>query len=291
MFMNTKPVSYTKTILTSKQLTPQGDTLPLPISSYEFSEDESKLMFQKMMRLFSDIHQKPIISSSISQQGNNPALRQGQAKACNIFADASKVAFIMDNNIFIRDLALSLAASDGKDGDKAISQVTTDGKINAIINGATDWVYEEEFGFSKALFWSPDGSDLAYYRFDESNVREYQLTYYGELYPEQSKYKYPKAGEDNSVVGIFIYSVKTGNTLPVDIGKETDIYIPRIKWTSDPGTLALYRMNRHQNKLELLLAGATGGQTQIIWSEDNKSYIESPTIGIPEEWQGIFNQQ
>ena len=276
---------YTKTILTSKQLTPQGDTLPLPISSYEFSEDESRLMFSKDDEaLFRHSSKANYFIFDLATGKIIPLYGKGKQRLATFSPDASKVAFIMDNNIFIRDLALSLAASDGKDGDKAISQVTTDGKINAIINGATDWVYEEEFGFSKALFWSPDGSDLAYYRFDESNVREYQLTYYGELYPEQSKYKYPKAGEDNSVVGIFIYSVKTGNTLPVDIGKETDIYIPRIKWTSDPGTLALYRMNRHQNKLELLLAGATGGQTQIIWSEDNKSYID-----ITDHWHFLKN--
>ncbi|MCX6288133.1 MAG: S9 family peptidase [Bacteroidetes bacterium] len=277
--------SYVRTIVTSKQLIPEHDTLPLPISSYEFSDDENRLMFSKDDEaLFRHSSKANYFILDLATGKKIPLYAKGKQRLASFSPAASKVAFVVDNNIFIRDIALSLKAEGEKDTVNALTQITTDGKVNEIINGATDWVYEEEFGFSRALFWSPDGSGLAYYRFDESKVKEYQLTTYGELYPEQSKYKYPKPGEDNSVVGIYIYDIKTGKVTTVDIGRETDIYIPRIKWTADPATLALYRLNRHQNKLELLLAEASGGKTHAIWSEDNKCYID-----ITDDWHFLKN--
>ncbi|MCX6285078.1 MAG: S9 family peptidase [Bacteroidetes bacterium] len=275
---------YVRTIVTSKQLIPNGDTLPLPISSYEFSDDESRLMFSKDDEtLFRHSSKANYFILDLATGKKIPLYNKGKQRLSTFSPDASKVAFVMDNNIFIRDVNLSLKLGD-KDTVNSVKQITGDGKINEIIYGATDWVYEEEFGFSKAMSWSPDGSSLAYYRFDESRVKEYQLTYYGDLYPEQSKYKYPKAGEDNSVVGIYIYNIKTGKATTVDIGKETDMYIPRIRWTSDPATLALYRLNRHQNKLELLLADASSGKTRAIYSEDNTCYID-----ITDNWCFLKN--
>lgn len=267
--------NYVRTIVTSKQLIPPGDTLPLPVSSYEFSDNESRLMFSKDDEaLFRHSSKANYFILDLATGNKMPLYLKGKQRLATFSPDASKVAFVVDNNIFIKDISAGFKTGNEKENDHGVKQITTDGRINEIINGATDWVYEEEFGFSKALFWSPNGESLAFYRFDESKVKEYQLTYYGDLYPEQSKYKYPKAGEDNSVVGINIYNLKTGKTTAVDIGKETDIYIPRIKWTNDPATLALYRLNRHQNKLELLLADASGGKTRAIWSEDNKYYID-----------------
>lgn len=275
--------NYVKTILKSKQLIIPGDTVPLPVSSYEFSEDERSLLFSKDDEpIFRHSSKANYFMMDLASGKIIPLFAKSKQRLATFSPDASKVAFVVDNNIYIRDIAMSLA--EPADSGKAVTQVTTDGKINEIINGATDWVYEEEFGFSQAMFWSPNSTSLAYYRFDESRVKEYQLTYYGELYPEQSKYKYPKAGEDNSIVGIFMYDTKSAKTTTVDIGKEADIYIPRIKWTSDPAILALYRMNRHQNKLELILADASDGKSRTIWSEDNKSYIE-----ITDNWDFLKN--
>jgi dipeptidyl-peptidase-4 len=177
--------------------------------------------------------------------------------------DGKKVAFMRDNNLFIKDL---------QSGEE--KQFTTDGEINKIINGAPDWVYEEEFSFSKAFEWSPDGSSIAFIRFDESKVKEYELTIYGELYPEHYKYKYPKAGEDNSVVSVHIYHLADGKTTKVDIGTNTDIYIPRIKWTKNPKVLSVQRLNRLQNKWEILLADADNGSTKVLYTEENKYYID-----------------
>lgn len=176
---------------------------------------------------------------------------------------ADKVAFIEDNNIKVQNLATG-----------AITAVTTDGEFNKIINGATDWVYEEEFAIDKGFFWSPDGSKIAYLRFDESGVREYSFDNYGPLYPEAYKYKYPKAGEDNSIVTVSIADLATGKTTAVEIGKNTDQYIPRIAWTADPSKLLVVRMNRTQNQLDMLFADASSGKTNIIYTENSNAYID-----------------
>jgi len=170
---------------------------------------------------------------------------------------------MLDNNMFIKNL---------ENGNE--QQITTDGLYNNIINGTTDWVYEEEFSFTKGFFWSPDGSKIAFYRFDESNVKEYQMTMWGDLYPEHYKYKYPTAGEDNSIIKILAYDLATKQTIEMDIGEDTDIYIPRIKWTKNSKKLSIQWMNRLQNELKILLADVTTGKTKIIYHETNKYYID-----------------
>jgi len=270
--------NYSATIVTIKKLFPEGDTVPADINSYVFSNDETKILFardkeplyrrsSKANYFIYDLKTGKIVSLSTS----------GKQRLASFSPDGSKVAFVRDNNIFIKNLS---------EGTGKEIQVTSDGRVNEIINGVADWVYEEEFEFTKAFFWSPDGNALAFYRFDERNVREYQLTYYGDLYPEQYKYKYPKAGECNSVIGIFIYHLTTQTTIPVDIGRDSNIYIPKIKWTEDPNILALYRLNRHQNKLEILLADAGSGMTRVLYTETNKYYIE-----INDNWYFLKNRK
>jgi len=269
---------YITTIITSNKLIPEGDTVPVDIGSYEFSDDETKILFTRDEEpLYRRSSKANYFIYDLKSEKIVPLSKNGKQRLATFSSDGSKVAFVRDNNIFIKNFSQEV------DNEY---QVTTDGKVNEIINGATDWVYEEEFEFSKAFFWSPDGDKLAYYRFDESKVKEYQLTYYGDLYPEEYKYKYPKAGENNSLISVFIYNLNSKKTTPVDIGKETDIYIPRIKWTEDPGILALYRMNRHQNELELLLADAGSGITHVIYKETNKYYIE-----INDNWHFMKDKQ
>ncbi|MEI7727210.1 MAG: S9 family peptidase [Bacteroidota bacterium] len=281
---------YARTIVTSKQLIPQGDTVPIPMYGFEFSGDETKILFSTDEEaIYRRSSKANYYIYDIKTGKIFPLSKHGKQRLANFSPDGLKVAFVRDNNIFIRDLNIGWVNLGGEQDDKGTGieyQVTTDGKPNEIINGATDWVYEEEFEFSQAFAWSPDGKRIAFYRFDESKVKEYQLTHYGDLYPEQYKYKYPKAGEDNSVIGIYLYDLGLKKIMPVDIGKETDIYIPRIKWTEDPNTLALYRMNRHQNKLELLLADAATGNTKVIYTEESKYYIE-----INDHWHFFNNKK
>ena len=278
-----KTGDYQRTIVTSDDLIPTGDTVPVPIRTYQLSDDESKILFTtKRESIYRYSSKAYYYVYDIQTKSLSPVSGGEKQRLATISPDGSKVAFVRDNNIFIKYLGSSIQDPDITNRDPIFldeQQITMDGKMNVIINGATDWVYEEEFGFTKGFFWSPDGGKIAYYRFDESPLKEYHLSYYGDDYPELYTYKYPKAGEDNSFIEIRIYDLETGETTTVDIGDEKDIYIPRIKWTSDPNTLALYRMNRHQSKLDLMLADAATGKSHVILKEFNPWYID-----ITDDW-------
>jgi dipeptidyl-peptidase-4 len=251
-------------IVTKSQLIPNGDTIPVSMRNFKLSEDESKILFStKVERIYRHSSKAEFYVYDRENEELSRLSINGKQRLAEFSPDASKVAFVRDNNIFIKDLITGYEVP-----------ITKDGKINSIIYGTTDWVYEEEFGFTKAFFWSPDGNKIAYYRFDESDVKEYQLTQWGDLYPDYYKYKYPKAGEDNSVVSIHVYNIETGETNTMDIGVETDIYVPRIKWTNNSNELSIQWMNRLQNELKILIADVNNGQTTPIYIESNKYYID-----------------
>lgn len=194
-------------------------------------------------------------------------LQNGKVMHPTFSPDGSKVAYVFDNNLYVYELA------SGK-----TTAVTTDGKWNNIINGNCDWVYEEEFSFTRAFDWSPNGSYIAYYKFDESKVKEYQFTMFDNSYNKQYSYKYPKAGEENSKVEIHVYNVATGKDVKAQY-EQGDIYIPRIKWTQADNKLVVYWMNRHQDNLKLLLTDAATGNATTLYDEKNKYYID-----ITDDW-------
>lgn len=235
----------------------------LNVEDYSFSDDEKKLLlltdgehiYRHSQVQFAYVFD--IATGSITPVSNDKVMH------ATLSPDGKNVAYVLRNNLYIKNLILGTT-----------TMVTKDGEWNKVINGNCDWVYEEEFSFTKAFSWSGDSRFLAYYRFDESNVPYYTMAKYTGLYPEQYTYKYPKAGEPNSVVSIKIYDVPTGNTVTADAGTETDQYIPRIKWSNNPAKLVVYRLNRLQNHLDLLLTDATNGSATGIYTEDNKAYIE-----------------
>ncbi|RAV29749.1 S9 family peptidase [Sinomicrobium soli] len=176
--------------------------------------------------------------------------------------DGTKVAFVFNNNIYIKDL---------HSGET--TQVTTDGEKNSIINGVTDWVYEEEFAFVRAFEWNADGTHLAYIRFDESEVPEFSMDIYGkDLYPSQQVFKYPKAGENNAEVSLYVYGISDGATEKVDL--EEAYYIPRIQWTNDADLLSIQVLNRHQNNLDLVLYSIEENNTRVALHETDEAYID-----------------
>ena len=181
--------------------------------------------------------------------------------------DGKKIAYVMNNNLYVFDIAA-----------KKSKAITKDGKWNYVINGNCDWVYEEEFEFTQAYDWSPKGDFIAFYRFDESKVKEYQFTQFDNTYNKQYNYKYPKAGDANSVVDIFIYNVATGKKVKAQY-EQGDIYIPRIKWTQDENSLVVFWMNRHQDNLKLLLTNSKTGVSNLLYEEKNKYFVE-----INDDW-------
>lgn len=189
-------------------------------------------------------------------------LNEGKILHPEFSPDGSKIAYVFDNNLYVYDIASG--------NNKA---VTTDGKWNYIINGNCDWVYEEEFSFSQAYQWSPKGNYIAYYKFDESKVKEYQFTQFDNKYNKQYTYKYPKAGDDNSKVEIHIYNLENGTDVKANY-EQGDIYIPRIKWTQADNRLVVYWMNRHQDNLKLLMTDAATGASNLLYEEKNKYYID-----------------
>ena len=178
--------------------------------------------------------------------------------------DGLKIGFAKENNLFIYDIA-----------SEKITQVTTDGKKNSVINGITDWVYEEEFAFVRAYDWSADSKKLAYIRFDESQVPEFSMTIFQkELYPKMETFKYPKAGEKNSEVSLFVYDVNTGSSKEVNLGNYNDFYIARMKWTNDANVLCAQVLNRYQDNLDLLFIDGTTATSKVVLNEKDKAYID-----------------
>jgi dipeptidyl-peptidase-4 len=177
--------------------------------------------------------------------------------------DGKKIAYAKENNLYVYDLAA-----------KSTTQITTDGKKNAIINGITDWVYEEEFAFVRAFDWSKDSKKLAYIRFDESEVPEFSLLMYSNnLYPKVNTFKYPKAGENNSIVSLHIYDVALKMTTEINLDKYNDFYIARMEWTNDANVLSAQVLNRHQDNLDLLFIDGTTGTSKTVLNEKDKAYV------------------
>ncbi len=235
------------------------------VEDYTFSDNESQLLlstggeaiYRRSSKEWNYIYQ--VASGKVT-----PLNETGKQMHATFSPDEKRVAYVLNNDLYLKDIA------SGK-----TTRITTDGEVNHIINGSCDWVYEEEFSFTQAFAWSPDSRYIAYYRFDESAVPEFTMTNFtGELYPENVTFKYPKVGTTNSTVTIHLYDTKSKKTIQVDRTSDPDGYIPRIKWTTKPGELCVFWMNRHQNHLELLLANATTGKTRLLLKEENKYYID-----------------
>lgn len=252
----------TATLLDATTLAQTGG-FPGTISSYSFSDDEQNILiatdeepiYRHSSKAFYWIYNR-------EEKTITPVFERGKHRLASLNPQGNKVAFVFENNLYYKDLTTG-----------QIRQITSDGLENAIINGATDWVYEEEFSFDRGFYWSPDGEYIAFYRFDEREVPEFTMTnYYNNLYPENVTFKYPKVGASNSKVSVHIYTLATNQTVKADTGDWE--YIPRIKWTRQQATLCIFRMNRHQNLLELLLTDATTAASRTLLREENKYYID-----------------
>jgi dipeptidyl-peptidase-4 len=242
-------------------------------SDYAFSNDETKILFTTKRK---SIYRHSFAAEYFIWNQTNkemlPLSANGAQQLATFSPDGERIGFVRDNNIFIKNLKFGTEI-----------QVTRDGKFNEIINGAPDWVYEEEFSFNKAFEWSPDSKFLAFVKFNETEVPMFNIPMFqgqkpelkeNQLYPGSYSYKYPKAGEKNSVVSVHIYDLKAKSNVTAEIGDDKEQYIPRIKWTADASDLVIMKVNRLQNKVDVVLANPFTGDTRAFFSEKNKRYID-----------------
>ncbi|RYC72134.1 MULTISPECIES: S9 family peptidase [Spirosoma] len=256
--------SAVETLFDERKNTVTSTGKAVHVDSYQLSADERKLLLTT--------NEEPIYRRSskadfyvydLTTKQLKALSQAGKQQYATFSPDGKRVAFVRDNDLFVVDL------QSGKE-----TRLTTDGKRNAIINGGADWVYEEEFSMARAFEWSPDSRRLAWIRFDESRVPEYNMQLWGELYPTDYRFKYPKAGEANSVVTVWIADVTTTRKVQAQTGTNTDIYLPRIQWTKDPALLSVRRLNRLQNQLDLLHVNAASGAATTVLTESSPTYVD-----------------
>ncbi len=237
------------------------------LSDYEFSTDEQFLILKKNIEhiyRYSSVAETYIFN--LKKQQLTRIFPKGKIMYPQMNNASNKIAFVFENNLYFYNLQ-----------NQKYTQVTKDGKKNEIINGASDWVYEEEFTLTRTFEWSPSGDQLAYLRFDESRVKEFSMEYYNDQpYPKIYTFKYPKVGEENSKISLWNYNTNKRKSKLLNTGTSLndDIYIPRIQWTSSNTEVCMTWMNRSQNELKLILIDTKNNTRRILLEEKNKYYID-----------------
>ena len=234
-------------------------------SDYNFSKDESKILLttqsQPIFRRSSlgEFYVYDIATKKLSK------LSEDLVQEPTFSPDGTKIAYGLNNNLYVKDLKT-----------EKVKQITFDGEKNKIINGITDWVYEEEFGFVRAFDWNADSNKIAFIRFNETNVPEFSMDVYGSnLYQTQQVFKYPKAGETNSEVSLHAFDLKTDKLSELKVDKVyKDFYIPRINWSNDANVLSAQYMNRHQNELDLWMIDVNKNTSDLVIEETDKAYVD-----------------
>lgn len=263
------------TLVAGQDLVPAGASAPIDVDGYSFSADEKKVMLRtgtEPLYRYSYFAEHHILDRGTRtlRPLSDPA--KGKQRLATFSPDGSKAAFVRDNDLYVVDLSTMTE-----------TRVTSDGALNRVINGATDWVYEEEFALVQGYQWSPAGTQLLFLRTDETAVPEFDLTYYeNRLYPREYRFKYPKAGEQNSTVSLYVYDTRNGVTRAVGMGETfSETYIPRFGWTTKDDVLWYMLMDRLQRTKVLFTAWMAyppppqiGVITKEIYRETSPTYVE-----------------
>ncbi|MDO5655097.1 MAG: S9 family peptidase [Flavobacteriaceae bacterium] len=240
-------------------------------SDYFFNSDESWLVLETERESIYRRSKLAVYHLYNMKTGSESVIFEGKKiQEPTLSPDGKKVAFVFENNLFVQEI------SSGN-----VTQITTDGMTGKIINGVTDWVYEEEFGFVRAFDWSADSKTIAFIRFDESDVPKMAIDIYGkDLYPYELEFKYPKAGEKNSLVELKMYDLASKTTQKVDLSEYSDFYIPKITFTKKADELALIVSNRHQNKLDIYSVNTQSLKKKKLFTETDKAWIETDNLTL-----------
>jgi dipeptidyl-peptidase-4 len=238
--------------------------LPIMLSSYSFSGDGRFLLFSGLRKkIWRHSWQAPFYILDFKSTEIFPITKNIlNLRNVKLSPDGKYVGYVYNSNIYIVELTT-----------RKTRQITNDGNEN-ILNGEFDWIYEEEFGLTDAWRWSPDSKKIAYWKTNQTRVKEFYLVDELGLYNEIATLKYPKAGEETSIIKIGVYNLEKESTVWMDIGTEINIYIPRIFWTNSPDKLTILRLNRRQNHSELLLSNTNTGRSEVIISDSNNTWVE-----------------
>ncbi len=247
----------------------EGNIVDGKFSSYIFNEDESKILLLK--------ESEPIYRHSFLGKFDVKDLKSGKVLSLNngnyvqeptFSPDGTKVAFIADNNLFYQDL-----------GTEKITQITTDGKKNSILNGLADWVYEEEFGHAKLYEWTKNSDAIVYVKSDESEVPEmYIPIYHKQLYPSEMRFKYPKAGEKNSVVSAHLYRLDSGKSMALNLSSFKNYYIPNVIQTKKADEMILITSERIQNASDILKINTKNGSVTKLFTESDDKWVDTDNV-------------
>ena len=238
-------------------------TAPFAVADYTLSADEQMVLLPQSATV------TPIYRHSYT--ADYLLMRRGKTLDCfqavrdiTFSPDGKQIAYSKHNNLYLYNII-----------NKSTTAITNDGRWNEIINGTSDWVYEEEYGFTRAYAFSNDGKKIAYLRFDESQVPTFEMMRFDNtLYNHAYSFKYPKAGDKNSVVELYLYDIASQSHTKIDVGNNTDQYIFNVAWTP-ANKLYFYRVNRLQNNFEVVMCNEDGTQ-KVIYTESSPRYVERP---------------
>ena len=246
-------------------LVPPGARKPIAIEEYKFSVDGTKLLvFANSARVWrQNTKGTYYVWDLVAKRLTPVSAKPGYQMFAKLSPDGRLVGFVRDNNIYVTDLATG-----------AETALTTDGGDD-VINGTSDWVYEEELDLRDAFRWSPDGKRIAFWRFNQSPIRPFYLINADSLYPELAPVRYPKAGTPNSEVKIGVVDVATRAKVWVDLGPDRESYVAAMDFAGSADEIWLTRLNRHQNRLDLLLADARSGASRSIMTDADSAWVDA----------------
>ena len=249
----------------------EGNLADGSFESYEFSDDESKNLLLKDSQ---PIYRHQFLGKydiKDLQSGKTTSLNEGKSVQEPRFSpDATKISFIVDNNLFYQDL------NSGK-----ITQITEHGVKNKVLNGLADWVYEEEFGHARLYEWTKNSADIVFVKLVETDVPEIYIPLYGKsLYPTEMRYKYPKAGEKNSIATAHIYHLADGKKTKVNLDQFKNYYIPNVFQTSNADEIVLITSQRTQNASDVLKVNTKTGEAKKLFTETDEKWIDTDNVTL-----------
>ncbi len=255
-------------VVSAAQLTPKDAKAPLDIDAYSWSDDRKKLLIFTNTKKVWRLNTRGDYWVFDEEAGTLKKLGGDAPESSLMFAtfspDGTRVAWVRANNLYVEDLAT-----------EKITQLTSDGSAD-IINGTSDWVNEEELALRECFRWSPDGTSIAYWQFDQSGVGEYTLINdTGEEYPTTFKYKYPQPGTTNSAVRAGVVPAAGGPTVWIKLeGDPRQHYIARMEWAGNSREVLVEYLDRMQQHNQLMLADAHSGDARLFFEDTDKAWVD-----------------